>query len=177
MWSQGDNAAGERALSVAYTELRKIAAIHFRHERPGHTLQPTAIVHEVFLRLSQGKPVRWQNRAHFFKLFSRQVRRLLVDHARRRKAQKRHNTQVVFDLTRQARNGTPKYENVLTIDRLLQSLEELDERAVQIVEMRAFGGLKDAEIAEALNISVATVKRDWRFARAWMLSRLRKQSR
>jgi RNA polymerase sigma factor (TIGR02999 family) len=175
LWSEGDNAAGERALSLAYAELRRVAAMHFRHERPGHTLQPTAVVHEVFLKLSNGKPVQWQNRAHFFKVFSRQVRLLLVDHARRRKALKRRNTNIVLELIREPRRATPQYENLLTMDRLLQELEGLDKRAVQVVEMRVFGGLKDAEIAAALEISVATAKRDWSFARAWLLARLRKK--
>jgi RNA polymerase sigma factor (TIGR02999 family) len=170
-WSDGDNAAGERALALAYSELRRVAAAHFRYERPGHTLQPTAIVNEVFLKLLLGRPVQWQNRAHFFKVFSRQVRRLLVDHARRRRAQKRRNTNVGLKLA-QGKRG-PQYEDLLTVDRLLQELEQLDERAAHVVEMRVFGGLKDAEIAAALDISIATAKRDWSFARAWLLSRLK----
>jgi len=170
-WSNGDNAAGERVLALAYSELRRVAAVHFRYERTGHTLQPTAIVNEVFLKLLRGRRVQWQNRAHFFKVFARQVRRLLVDHARRRKAQKRQNTNVGLELANGRRR--PQYEDLLTIDQLLQELEHLDERAAHVVEMRVFGGLKDAEIAAALDISTATAKRDWSFARAWLLSRLK----
>jgi RNA polymerase sigma factor (TIGR02999 family) len=171
-WSDGDTAAGERVLALAYSELRRVAAMHFRHERPGHTLQPTALVHEVFMRLSHGRPIHWQNQTHFLRVFSRKVRRLLVDHARRRKAQKRRNTNISLDLAREVRRSGPQYENLLTIDRLLQELERLDERAAQVVEHRVFGGLTDAEISEVLGISIATVKRDWSFARAWLHTRL-----
>lgn len=171
-WRDGDAAAGDQALAVAYAELRRLAAYYFRHEAPGHTLQPTALVNEVFLKLSGGQPVQWQNRAHFFAVMARQMRLILVDHARRRRALKRNDTQVGLGLGAGSRVAGPRQEDLLTVDLALQELQKLDTRSAQVTELRVFGGLKETEIADALGISVATVKRDWSFARAWLLSRL-----
>lgn len=172
-WREGDHEAGERVMTMVYSELRRLAAYYFRQEAAGHTLQPTALVNELFLKLSSGEPVQWQDRTHFFAVAARQMRRILIDHARRRKAHKRNDTRIPVSLSRGPGDFGPQYENLLAIDEALRGLEDLDSRAARVVELRVFGGLKESEIANALEISVATVKRDWNFARAWLLSRLR----
>ena len=169
----GDHDAGERFVTLVYSDLRRLAAYYFRQEAPGHTLQPTALVHEVFIRLSAGKPIEWQNRAHFFAVAARQMRRILVDHARRRKALKRGDTQIIFSLLPERARPGPRFESLLIIDEALKDLEDLDARAARIVESRVFGGLAEAEIGIALGISVPTVKRDWTFGKTWLRSRLR----
>jgi RNA polymerase sigma-70 factor (ECF subfamily) len=171
-WKNGDQDACERALALAYADLRRLAAYYFRLESPGHTLQPTALVNEVYLKLAGGQPVQWQNRAHFFAGMARQMRLILVDHARRRKALKRSDTRMVFSLASGSRSAGPHQEDILAVDRALEQLETLDPRAARVTELRIFAGLKESEIAETLEISVATVKRDWNFARAWLLSQL-----
>ncbi|MBI4472131.1 MAG: sigma-70 family RNA polymerase sigma factor [Acidobacteria bacterium] len=153
--------------TMIYAELRRLAAYYFRNERTGHTLQPTALVNEVFIKLSEGKPVQLHDRAHFFAVAARQMRQILIDHARRRNALKRNDTRIAVPLE------STREENLLVVDEALKDLAELDPRAAQVVELRVFGGLKESEIAETLGISVATVKRDWTFARAWLTSRLR----
>jgi RNA polymerase sigma factor (TIGR02999 family) len=165
-WGNGDPAAGEEFLTLAYRELRRVAAIHFRRERPGHTLQPTALVNEVFIKLFNGKPVQWQNKAHFYAVFSRKVRLFLVDYARSKK-ETVHNSQIEWI----GRSG-PRLENILTVDRALRELDKEDPRAARVVEMRVFLGLRDGEMAETLGVSPATVKRDWTYARAFLKSRM-----
>ena len=169
----GDPEAGEQFVTRVYPDLRRLAAYYFRQEASGHTLQPTALVHEVFLRLSAGKPIEWQNRAHFFAIAARQMRRILVDHARRRKALKRGDTQIVVSLPPERARPGPRFENLLIIDEALKDLEDLDARTAHIVELRVFGVLNEAEIAIALGISIPTVKRDWTFGKTWLRSRLR----
>ena len=166
--------AGEPLDTLLYAELRRLAAYHFRHEDAGHTLQPTALVNEALLRLISAKDVEVNDRNHFFALAARQMRRILIDHARRRRALKRGSSQVFLSLDQNepAAPSAP-IEDVLTIDGVLRDLEQLDARAAQILELRIFGGLESAEIAGALHISIATVKRDWAFAKAWLVSRLR----
>jgi len=168
-WRDGDHEAGEEVLSLAYAELRQVAAAQFRHENPGHTLQPTALVHEVFLKLARGRPIPWQNRAHFFAVFARNVRQVLVDHARRHRALKRDDTQIEWN----ADGHAPQYESLLTVDGILTDLERLDPRAARVVELKVFGGLSEPELAEALDVSLSTVKRDWNFARAWLVRHLK----
>ena len=172
-WRDGDRTAGERVMTMAYSELRRLAAYHFRKERAGHTLQPTALVHEVFLKLSSGATVQWQDRTHFFAVAARQMRQILIDHARRRQADRRNDTQIPVPLLPGPGNSEPRLEDLLAVDEALQELEGLDARAARVVELRVFSGLKQTEIASALEISTATVKRDWTFARAWLLNRLR----
>lgn len=171
-WREGDREAGDQVMTLVYSQLRRLAASYFRWEAPGHTLQPTALVNELFLKLSSGESVQWQDRAHFFAVAAQQMRRILIDHARRRKAQKRGDTKIPVSLLREVGGAGPRYEELLAIDEALGDLAHLDSRAAHVVELRVFGGLKDSEIAEALEISAATVKRDWSFARAWLLSRL-----
>jgi RNA polymerase sigma factor (TIGR02999 family) len=168
-WREGDRQAGDRVIGQVYSDLRRLAAYHFKQERDGHTLQPTALVNEVFIKLASGSTIEWQNRSHFFAVAARQMRLILIDHARRNKAQKRQETLMPVTVSASSR---PRMENILEIDGALRDLEHLDSRAARVVELRVFGGLKESEIAEVLEVSVATVKRDWTFAKAWLISRL-----
>lgn len=143
-----------------------------RRERGEHTLQPTALVHETYLRLFGSEPIEWQNRAHFFAVAAQQLRRILVDHARRGQRAKRGGGQAKFSLDEYDGPVVYRNERVLEIDEALTRLESLDHRAARVVELRYFGGLSEKEAAEALGISLATLKRDWEFARTWLASQL-----
>lgn len=169
-WRQGDRAAAEQIATLVYAEMRRLAGYFFRHESPGHTLQPTALVNEVFLKMSSGIDLPIKDRAHFFALAAKQMRRILIDHARRRAALKRHDSRILLPID--AAGSEPRVENILVVEEALHELELLDSRAARVVELRVFGGLKEREIADALEISPATVKRDWTFAKAWLTSRL-----
>lgn len=167
-WSGGDRQALERLMPLVYGELRKLAASYLRVERPDHTLQPTALVHEAFLRLVDQRSVDWANRAHFFGIAAQMMRRILVDHARKRHAVKRDATsyRVVAAVA-----GEPESDSgpeLLALDRALGGLERLDPRQARIVELRFFAGLTVEETAVVAGISTATVKREWRTARAWL---------
>ncbi len=159
-------------MEVVYGELHQIAARQMRRERGEHTLQATALVHETYLRLFGSEPIDWQNRAHFFAVAAQQLRRVLVDHARRGRSEKRGGGQIKFSLDEMDGPVVDRDERVLEIDQALARLESLDERAAKVVELRYFGGLSEKEAAEALGISVATLKRDWEFARTWLASQL-----
>ncbi len=171
-WNRGNDEAQERLLAIVYAELHRIAAVHFQAEREGHTLQPTAVVHEVYLRLVDQTRIRWQNRAHFFAIASRLMRRALVDHARHRKAEKRGggaahlNVDEVLNLSPATRHDT------IAIDDALSALERLDPRQARVVELRFFGGLTVEETAETLSVAPVTVKRDWKTARAFLFHHL-----
>jgi RNA polymerase sigma factor (TIGR02999 family) len=171
-WRAGNQECGQRLISALYPELRRLAAHYLRNERPGHTLQATALVHEVYIRLFSGAPIPWQNRAHFFAAAAQQLRRILVDHARTRKAQKRGGAAMKISLTHVNGVEGRQEQNVLDLHDALTRLHELDPRAARIVELRFFGGMKDSDIAEVLGISIPTVQRDWRLARAWLGSEL-----
>lgn len=161
-------------MPLVYDELRRLAARRLRGEREGHTLQATALVNEAYLRLV-GSPVHVEGRAHFFALAARMMRRILVDHARSRDAAKRGGGAARMSLTEAqsiAPTGATSEMDVLAVHEALEALEEHDERKARVVEMLVFGGLKHAEVAEALDISLATVDRDFRFARAWLAGRL-----
>jgi RNA polymerase sigma factor (TIGR02999 family) len=160
----GDQSASHRLCEIAYPELRRIAETHFRNERLGHLLQPTALVNEVWLKFMSLNAVRLQDRVHFFSLCSRMMRRILVDHARSRSVRDRD-----VSLTT---NGDSLGAIALDLDRALRILEQAQPRAAQVVELRYFGGLSNEEIARHLEISPATVKRDWLAARAWLYGRL-----
>jgi RNA polymerase sigma factor (TIGR02999 family) len=165
-WRRGDEAAAERLLPLVYHELMKIAAIHLRGERAAHTLQPTALVHEAYLRLVDLEQVDWRDRTHFFALASRLMRRILVDHARRRQAVKRSPDQ---DLPPAASEEAGlRIEELLALDAALDRLAALDERQVRVVELRYFAGLSVEETAQVLDVSPSSVKRDWVSARAWL---------
>ena len=167
-WGRGSPAALNQLLPLIYAELRHVAARQLRHERSDHTLQPTALVHEVYLRLVDQRHVDWQDRAHFFGVAAQVMRRILVDHARRRGASKRGDGVrcVSIDEARDiaASNGIP----ILALDHALDRLEKVDSNLAKLVGLRAFGGLTIEEAAHLLGVSPSTTKRDWRTAKAWL---------
>jgi RNA polymerase sigma-70 factor, ECF subfamily len=171
-WRNGNEDAGQQLFAVAYRELRRLAAWHLRQERPGHTLQPTALVNELYLVLFQGEPVEWQTRAHFFAVAAQQMRRLLIDHARARHADKRGGHQIRVSITEIEGLASPEAADLLALDQALGRLEALEPRAARVVELRFFGGLTEKETSEVLGVSIATMKRDWTFARAWLINEL-----
>ena len=171
-WRNGSQEAADRLFAAAYQELRRLAAWHFERERPDHTMQPTVLVNELYLKLFAGEPVEWQNRAHFFAVAAQQMRRMLIDHARAHQAEKRGGGEVRLSLDEVNGLAAPPEEDLIELDRVLHELEELDARSARVVELRFFAGLTEKEAAEVLGISVATLKRDWDFARAWLISQL-----
>ena len=176
-WGGGNQAALEELMPLVYDELRKVAARHLRRQRPGHTLQTTALVNEAYLRLIDSSQVRWQNRAHFFAISAQLMRRILVDFARSRSNLKRGGgaEQVSLD---EALVITPERgADLLALDDALTRLAELNPRQAQVVELRYFGGLNEEESAEALKISLRTVQRDWNLARLWLYRELSKKSK
>ena len=168
-WRQGDRQAADRLMTLLYDELRRLAAHYMRQERSDHTLQATALVHELYVRLFASEGIDWRNRAHFFAVAAQQLRRILVNHARDRQAEKRGGKRVRLSLTEANGLAQPAEEDLLDLDEALTRLQEIDPRAAQVVELRFFGGLQENEAAEALCVSVPTVKRDWQFARAWVI--------
>jgi RNA polymerase sigma factor (TIGR02999 family) len=167
-WSCGDERARERMLPLVYDELRRLAARYLRQERPGHTLQPTALVHEAYVRLIDQRQVDWSNRAQFVGLAAVMMRRILVNHARDRVADKRGGGAEHVPLTVAGDRADAPGIDLLDLHEALDRLAELDPRQSQIVELKFFGGLTMDEIADTLRISRATVERDWKFARAWL---------
>jgi len=173
-WSQGDQGAGEALFPLVYADLRRRASRYLRAERQGHTLEPTALVHETYLRLVDQRKVTWQNRAQFFAVAAQMMRRILVDHARSRHAVRRGGTWCRVDLEEGSLAAGPMDVDIAALDAALAELSALDERQARIVEVRFFGGLTIEEAAEALGLSVKTVKNDWRLARAFLHSRIAK---
>ena len=175
-WRGGDQRAVEKLLPLVHDELRRIAKRHMAGERPGHVLQATALVNEAYLRLVDIRRVQWQDRAHFFAMAARLMRRVLVDFARAQKNQKRGGAlhRVTFDQNLQVGSDTP--EDVIAIDEALRSLAGQYERKSQVVELRFFGGLSVEETAEVLNVSPETVMRDWKFAKNWLMRELSRGS-
>ena len=171
-WRTGDKKAGDRIMELVYSKLHEMASREMRHERSEHTLQTTALVHETYLHLCGSEPVECIDRAHFFAVAARQLRRVLVDYARRVRSERRGGdlVKVAFCDSDAASCGLD--ERLLAVDESLERLQALDPRAARVVELRYFGGLTEAEAAEALQISIATLKRDWEFARAWLASEL-----
>ena len=167
-WTAGEDRALEKLVPLVYRELRSLAASQLQGERPAHTLQPTALVNEVFLRLLDGRKVAWQNRAHFFALAARMMRRILVDHARARLAEKRGGGAVPLLLEASFDPAPMSDRALLALDDALAALKRMDSRQCRIVELRYFAGLTLEETAELLGVSVATVKREWTMARAWL---------
>src|SRR5882724_2366512 len=171
-WHGGNQEAANQLMELVYGELHRIASREMRRERREHTLQTTALVHEMYLRLCGSDPVNCKDRAHFFAVAAQQLRRVLVDHARRVRSGKRGGGQSPLELW-ESDGGTWKLdERLLAVDESLTRLQVLDERAAKVIELRFFGGLSEADAAEALNISIATLKRDWEFARTWLASQL-----
>lgn len=172
---QGDAEAASQLLPIVYNSLRNLARSQFRNERANHTLQPTALVHEVFLQLFGNEKIDWHDRLHFFVVASKQMRRLLVDYARAKQADKREGDRHRVELTEAAEPAPSPVDliDVLALDQALQLLAAEHPRAAQVVELRYFGGMTEAEVAEALCISVSTIKREWEFARVWLYKRLK----
>jgi RNA polymerase sigma factor (TIGR02999 family) len=163
----------DQLMPLVYGELRRLAKQHMRRERAGHTLQTTALIHEAYLRLIDARHVRLENRRHFFAVASRLMRQALVDLARERGSLKRGGAVERVSLDEALVVSVQRDDELLELDEALQALAEFDERKSHMVEMRFFGGLSVEETAEALDVSVETVHRDWRLARSWLLRRLR----
>ena len=176
-WGKGDCEAFDRLMPQVREELHRIADRYMASERPGHDLQATALTNEAYIRLVDWKNIQWADRAHFFGMAANMMRRVLVDHARRRDRVKRGGDAMQVSLSEAAHVPAPERADVLALDQALQQLEQLDPRKSRIVEMRVFGGLSLEEAAEALNVSVATVRRDWSLARAWLLRELKSADR
>lgn len=163
----GDHGALDEVLSLVYGELRRIAVAYLRSERTGHTLQPTALVHEAYIRLLDQRETDWQNRAHFYGVAAQMMRRILVDHARARGRQKRDFGMRV-DLEDAADSVADRDVDLVRLDDALNRLAELDPDQARVIELRYFGGLNIPETAEVMGVSESTVKRDWAMARAWL---------
>jgi RNA polymerase sigma-70 factor (ECF subfamily) len=170
---QGDRKAGNRAVPLIYDELHQIAARAMRGERPGHSLQTTGLIHEAYLRLIDDAKFKVESRGHFFALASIQMRKVLVDHARARKAARRGGGAIHESVDRIDIASEGRSIDLLLLDESLQELEKLDPRAAKIVELKYFGGLTDDEAAETLLITPRMVRRDWEYARGWLLARMR----
>jgi RNA polymerase sigma factor (TIGR02999 family) len=167
-WSDGDERARDEMLPLVYDELRRLAALYLQRERHDHTLQPTALVHEAYLRLIDQRRVNWKNRAQFVGLAAVMMRRILVNHARDRTAGKRGGGMQRVPLTDADEPGGPPDVDVIALHDALDRLCAIDSRKSRIVELKFFGGLTTSEIAEVLQLSPATIERDWSFARAWL---------
>jgi RNA polymerase sigma factor (TIGR02999 family) len=176
-WRRGDGEAATRLFAAVHSELRRIAVRFLRNERKCHTLEPNALVNELWLRLIHTESVSYENRAHFYALAAQTMRRILIDYARGRIAGKRGGERQQVSLT--AVDGwcpVNQHEDILVLDELISKLAKADPRAARVVELRFFGGLQEDEVAEVLQVSVITVKRDWKVARAWLLGRLQSRS-
>ena len=174
-WSAGDREALDRIMPLIYDELRRIAGRHFRRERPDNTLQPTALVNEVYLRLVDQRGMNWQSRAHFFGIAARLMRQVLVDRARARNAAKRGGGDYEMDLSHISDvPDESRRLDLLALDRALDGLASFDIQQGRVVELKFFGGLSIEETAEVMGISVATVKREWALAKAWLFRELSK---
>jgi RNA polymerase sigma factor (TIGR02999 family) len=174
-WGQGDTAALDRLVPLLYDDLRRVARGHLRRERPGHSLQATALVHEVFLRLVDVDRMTVKSRTHFFALSARLMRQILVDHARRKRAGKRGGGATVIGLSEAAGAPAPtstSMVDVLALDEALDALSSFDAQQCRVVELRFFAGLNIPEAADALGVSTATVEREWAMAKAWLHKRL-----
>jgi RNA polymerase sigma factor (TIGR02999 family) len=171
-WSDGDDAALAELTPLVYEELRDLAHRHMGGERPDHTLQTTALVNEAYLRLADQTNPRWQNRAHFFAVAARAMRQILVSYARSNRAQKRGGGAFKVELDEAAIVSPEESKAIVDLHEALERLGTLDSRKAQVVELKYFGGLNYDEMAEVLKISRVTVKRDWRFARAWLYTQL-----
>jgi len=171
-WGRGDLQARDELVPLVYRELRRRAAGYLRRERRDHTLQPTALVHEAFIRLVGQDRVTWQSRAHFLGVAAQMMRRILVDHARERQRLKRHPSELRVALDEDVAVTNPPDSEVLALDLALDELSRLDARQGQIVELRYFGGLSEQEVAAVLSLSRATVTREWQTAKAWLYRRI-----
>lgn len=171
-WSGGDTEAPALLMPFVYDELRRLARVFLAKERGDHTLQPTALVHEAYVRLVDQTRVNWQNRAHFYGIASSMMRRVLIDHARAHATDKRGGATIHLSIDDIQVSIEERAAALLDLDEVLEKLKKMDERKCKIVEMRFFGGLSDEEIAEVLEVSTRTVLRDWKTARLWLYREL-----
>jgi RNA polymerase sigma factor (TIGR02999 family) len=170
-WRQGREEAGGEIIALLYRELERMAGSYLRNERSGHTLEPAGLVSELYVRMMKGSVVPYQDRAHFFAVAARQLRRILVEYARKRKG--RGEERFFVTLSGLEENGVGmKAEDIEALEEAMNELEKLDDRAHKVVELRFFAGLKENEVAELLGLSRTTMKRDWAFARAFLISRM-----
>jgi RNA polymerase sigma factor (TIGR02999 family) len=174
-WNRGDGTALERLTPLIYHELRRLARSHLRRERAGHSLPPTGLVNEAYLRLVDASTIEWQDRAHFLSVSSRIMRRVLIDAARRRAAEKRGPAAdgPAVDVDRIPAAGSDRAAGLCALDDALEALARMDPRRAQVIELRFFGGLSVDETADVLAVSPQTVMRDWKLARAWLMRELR----
>jgi RNA polymerase sigma factor (TIGR02999 family) len=171
-WSQGDDAALAELTPLVYEELRRLAHHHMGGQRPNHTLQTTALINEVYLRLADQTDPRWQNRAHFFAVAARAMRQILVSYARSQQAQKRGRGAIKVELDEAALVSPEESKEIVDLHEALETLATLDSRKAQVVELKYFAGLTYDEIAEVLKVSRITVRRDWEFAKVWLYTEL-----
>ena len=175
-WSEGDKSALDQLYQIVYDELRRLAHRYMSRENAGHTLQTTALVNEAYLRLAEVKEMNWQDRAHFFAVSADVMRRILIDEARARRAERRGgaNLTIALDEALDAEKGEDL--DLIALDLALQSLAQINQRQSQVIELRYFGGLTVEETAEVLKVSADTVMRDWRFAKAWLKREMVRES-
>lgn len=172
-YRDGQTEGFEKLMALVYDDLRKLAAWQLQSERPDHTLQPTALVHEVYLKLAAQNPVEWQNKAHFFALAAQIMRHILVDYARTRQREKRGGAQTKVALGDALNLRSPSDPELIALDESLKALAEKDPRKSLIVELRYFGGLSIEQTADALGVSTTTVRREWTMAKAWLRREMR----
>ncbi len=173
-WSKGDEFALEQLMPLVYEELRQMARRYMKQQSAGHTLQATELIHEAYLKIARSEDRNWQNRAHFFGVAAKAMRQILVDHARSKHSNKRGGWQERITITDETKVASCNSSEIVALDDALKLLEEIDKRRSSVVEMKFFGGLEIEEIAEVLKVSPTTVKRDWQFARTWLLRELAK---
>ena len=173
-WGNGDKQALDRLMPLVYDELHRMASRYLRREREGHTLQTTALINEAYLRIVDQDRVNWQNRAHFFAMSARLMRRILVDVARSKRYQKRGGGAIKVTLDDELVAAAERSHDLVALDDALGALAAVDERKAQVIELRFFGGLSVEETATVLNVSVDTVMRDWKLAKVWLLRELRR---
>jgi len=175
-WSGGDESALEKLIPLVYDELRRLAKRYIGRERPGHTLQTTALVNEAYLRLIDAQQVEWQNRAHFFAISAQLMRRILVDFARSKRFAKRGGEAVQVSLAEAILMPQGRDADLVALDEAMAELAKVDERKSRVVELRFFGGLSVEETAEVLKVSPETVMRDWKVAKVWLLRELKREN-
>ncbi len=174
-WSNGDELALEQLIPLVYEELRKMAKQYMQSQRIGHTLQPTALIHEVYVKLAGQQEQSWKNRAHFFGVAAQAMRHILVDYVRHRGYQKRGGNAQRVELDEAMIVSSERAAGLVELDEALTKLAKLDERKSRVVELKYFGGLSNEEMAEVLNVTTKTIIRDWQFARTWLLRELSNQ--
>lgn len=172
-WKNGDEGAEDRLLASVYDELKRRAKFYMSRERLDHTLQPTALVHEAFLRLCDQSLINWQDRNHFYGIVSRLMRQILVDHARTKSAKRRGGNSIRFSIQDFQIPLMERAASIVALDEALERLEEFDEKQAKIVEMRFFGGMDYKEIADVFDVSVRTINREWEAARLWLYRELK----